>query len=245
MTGSCHGAGPARVLAAIGLCALFGMAQAVDAATLRILPVRIEMAADKQFCSLTISNDDATPATVQIRGFGWRKDANGVDQLDPVDGPVVNPSIVSIPGRASRLVRCSLPAHTGPREESYRLIIDELPTATTVPGTVRALLRISMPIFRAPPGAAPALRWSAAKVADGGWMLSLFNQGDRHVQVTGVTLRAAAGGDVVARVDRGFYLLAGGRIDLPVQPPGGRAVTTVQVETAQGPLTARPAASGQ
>ena len=76
-------------------------------------------------------------------------------------------------------------------------------------------------------------------------MLSLFNQGDRHVQVPGVTLRAAAGGDVVARVDRGYYRLAGGRIDLPVQPPGGRAVTTVQVETAQGPLTARPAASGQ
>lgn len=60
-----------------------------------------------------------------------------------------------------------------------------------------------------------------------------------------MTLRTAAGGDAIARVDRGFYLLAGGRIDLPVQPPDGRAVATVQVETTQGPLTARPAASGQ
>ena len=244
MTGSCH-AGPAGVLAAIGLCALCGTAPAVNAATLRILPVRIEMAAEKQFCSLTIANDDATPATVQIRGFGWRKDASGADQLDPADGPVVNPSILSIPGGASRLVRCSLPARSGPREESYRLIIDELPTATSAPGTVRALLRISMPLFRAPSAAAPLLRWSAAKVADGRWTLSLFNQGDRHVRVTAVNLRAAEGGGAIAHIDRGFYLLAGGRIDLPVEFPDGRAVAAVQVETTQGPLAASPAAAGQ
>ncbi|WP_082718683.1 MULTISPECIES: fimbrial biogenesis chaperone [unclassified Sphingobium] len=236
-----HGAGPGRDLAVMVGALFWGIAPSANAGALRILPVRIEMAAEKQFCSLTIANDDKAPATVQVRGFGWRKDANGIDLLDPDGGPVVNPSILSIPGGSSRLVRCSLPARSGSREESYRLIIDELPMATVAPGTVRTLLRISMPIFRAPSGAAPLLRWSVGKGADGRRTLILFNQGDRHVQVTAIDMTPAGAGGKVTRLDRGFYLLAGGRIDLPLESPDGDAISGVQVETATGPLAASTA----
>ncbi|MFC4594332.1 molecular chaperone [Sphingobium tyrosinilyticum] len=215
-----------------------------DAASLRILPVRIELAAEKQFCALTIANDDVNPATVQVRGFGWRKDGGGNDLLDPDTGPMVNPSIVSIPAGETRLIRCGLPPKSGSREESYRLVIDELPTSTAAPGTVRTLLRVSIPLFRAPSGAAPLLRWSVHMGAKGA-TLSLINQGDRHIQGTAVNLRLANGSTRAVKLDKGFYLLADGRIPLPIGPLDGSSIAGVEIETTRGALIASRASSDQ
>ncbi|WP_375197337.1 molecular chaperone [Sphingobium sp.] len=245
MTGKSHGARPGRGLARAGLCALLtaGTASA-DAASLRILPVRIEMAAEKQFCAFTVANDDANATTVQIRGFGWRKDEAGNDQLDPDAGPMLNPSIVSIAGGESRLIRCSLPARSGPHEESYRLIVDELPTGTAAAGTVRTLLRVSIPLFRGPSGTSPLLDWSIGRGAEGPALL-LANRGGRHIQALAVTLRFANGLSQALKLERGFYLLADGRIQLPLGPLEGRDVAGVEVETTEGKLIASRASSAR
>ncbi|WP_176590799.1 molecular chaperone [Sphingobium sp. EM0848] len=246
MTGNLYGSRPSRGLAAAGLCALLiAGTPPADAASLRILPVRIEMAAEKQFCALSIANDDANATTVQIRGFGWRKDETGNDQLDPDTGPMVNPSIVSIPSGGTRLIRCSLPAKARPREESYRLVIDELPTATAAPGTVRTLLRFSIPLFRVRSSASPLLSWSLGKGAGGQSKLILVNQGDRHAQAVAISLRFREGGRQAVKLDRSFYLLADGRIELPVGPLDGRSIMGVEVETTQGKLIASRASSEQ
>lgn len=229
-------------LAIAGMCAalLAGIAPA-DAAALRILPVRIEVAPDKQFCALSIANDDSNPTTVQIRGFGWTKDVDGRDQLDPDTGPSINPAIVSIPGGETRLIRCSLPVKKlGTREESYRLVIDELPTAAVAPGTVRSLLRISIPVFRTPPKAVAAVGWALVTGADGKSRLSLANQGARHAQILAVRLRAVAPGDEPVKLTQAFYLLAGGRIELPIESSGGGRIAGVELETVDGMLRAFP-----
>ena len=215
-----------------------------DAASLRILPVRIELAAEKQFCALTIANDDANPTTVQVRGFGWRKDSAGNDLLDAAAGPMVNPSIVSIPAGETRLIRCGLPPKSGSREESYRLVIDELPTSTAAPGTVRTLLRVSIPLFRAQSSAVPLLNWSVEKGANGP-ALSLVNRGDRHIQGTAVNLRLANGSRRAVKLDKGFYLLADGRILLPIETLDGSSIAGVEIETTRGALIASRASSDQ
>jgi fimbrial chaperone protein len=249
MTGKSHGdrpgPRPSRGLAGAGLCALLTAITAqADAASLRILPVRIEMAAEKQFCALTIANDDANATTVQIRGFGWRKDEAGNDQLDPDAGPMLNPSIVSIAGGETRLIRCSLPAKAGPHEESYRLIIDELPTAAPAAGTVRTLLRVSIPLFRTQPSAAPLLNWSIGRNAEGPALL-LANRGGRHIQAVAVNLRFASGLSRAMKLERGFYLLADGRLLLPLGPLDGSDIAGVEVETTEGKLTASRASSAR
>ncbi|KEQ52685.1 molecular chaperone [Sphingobium chlorophenolicum] len=235
MTGKGHGAGIFGILA-VGLCALLSAtATPAEAAALRVLPVRIELAADKQFCALTVANDDAAATTIQIRGYGWRKDGEGNDRLDPDAGPAVNPSIVSIPAGETRLIRCSLPAGGGGREESYRLVIDELPTGPVAPGMLRTLLRISIPLFRAPAGAAPMLDWAMVKGGGGQPRIAIANRGDRHVQVAGVSLYPSGSGKA-ATLERGFYLLAGGRIELPLETPA--AIARVEVQTTKGTLVA-------
>lgn len=227
------------VMAALSACALVQTGGAM-AGTLRIAPVRVEVAPKKQFCSLSLSNDGAEPAIVQIRGYGWTKDGDGNDLLDQRQGPAVNPSIVTIPTGETRLIRCSLPNRAGPVEESYRLIMDELPGANPAPGTVRTLLRISVPVFRAPAGAAPAMGWSVRGARDGTASLTLVNRGNRHAQIMAVTLRPDASRADPVRLARGFYLLAGGRITLPLPAPAAGGIAAVELETTQGRLAASP-----
>ena len=232
----------AALAAAMAGSCLWTLAPVADAnaGTLRIAPVRVEVAPTKQFCSLSLSNDGTEAENVQIRGYGWMKDGDGNDLLDRENGPAINPSIVSIPTGETRLIRCSLPDHAGPVEESYRLIIDELPAANPAPGTVKTLLRISIPVFRTPAGAAPAIDWSARTASDGTAILSLANHGNRHAQISAIILHPQAPQAAPVRLTKGFYLLAGGqaKLPLPPSPPGG--IAAVWLETTQGRLPASP-----
>lgn len=225
------------------LCASVALVLAgpVQAGALRILPVRVEVAPGKQFCALSLANDAPVPVTVQVRGYGWSKDADNADLLDPANGPLVNPAIVTIAAGESQLIRCSLPGTSGGREETYRLIVDERPTMAAPPGTIRALLRLSIPVFRAPAAAQPVLGWEVLKAPDGSRELVLTNSGGRHAQITAVTLRSRGGQTESVALASGFYLLAGGRVALPLAalPSGG--IGAVEVETAAGHLAAAPA----
>lgn len=227
------------------LCAcLTALANHANAGTLRILPVRIEVAQDKRFCALTIANDDPRPTTIQVRGFAWRRDSAGNDQLDPADGPSLNPSIVAIPAGEARLIRCSLPGQPGASEQSWRLIVDELPDLNPLPGVIQARLRISIPVFRAPPHAAPALDWSIRPAQGGGAHLVIGNHGDRHTQVTAINLRTRTPGAAPRRIVRAFYLLAKSSIDLALPDMPSDGIAAVELETTDGRLRASPTDPG-
>lgn len=215
-------------------------APAAIAGTLRVAPVRVEVAPNKQFCSLSLSNDGAEPATMQIRGYGWTRDRAGNDLLDQAGGPTVNPSIIAIPAGETRLVRCSLPNRPSAVEESYRLIIDELPGIDPAPGTVRTLLRISIPVFRAPGMAAPAIGWSVERNREGAGRLILSNRGNRHGQILAIILHSKTSKAEPVRMTRGFYLLAGGEAELPLPDGMADGLAAVEVETTGGRLSAMP-----
>lgn len=209
-----------------------------QAGSLRVMPVRVEVAAGRQFCSLTLGNDAARPMAVQVRGFAWTRDENGADTLDPANGPVVNPAITTIPPGGSRLVRCSLPATPSgsASEQQWRLIVDELPSTSSdsAPGTVQTLLRLSVPVFRTPEGAQPELAWSVTGSEEGGRALRIINSGKRRAQVLRVVVRLRDGREVP--FERGFYLLADGAVSLPLPAGTGASVASVVAETDLGSL---------
>lgn len=208
-------------------------------------PIRVDVAPDKRFCALNVANDSEGPVSVQVRGYRWSRDG-GTDKLEPAPGLTINPTIVTLGNGETGLIRCSLPPPEGAMEETWRLILDELHTSDTVsaPGEIRTLLRISVPVFRAPTGAGPELDWAERESETGeGRVLTIGNRGGRHVRVVGVDFTAASGQQV--HLDQGGYILAGGRLDVPL-PSSHAAITEVEVETDQGPLAVirRGAATG-
>lgn len=229
----------AAVLALVALPGALGAAPA-RAGSLSVMPVRVDVAAGRRFCSLTLGNDSAQPVTVQVRAFAWSREESGADILDPDNAFVLNPAIATIAPGASKLVRCSLPvaAPAVQAEQQWRLIVDQLPDPDfDVPGTVQTLLRISIPVFRAPDRAAPRLVASFA-----GKSLRLANVGTAHVKVLAVRLEGI-GGETVT-IERSFYLLAGGAQVLPVERlPGGAQAMHVRAEEGEFDVALDPAAA--
>lgn len=214
-------------LAATAAASALMLAPIAHAASLSVLPIRVEVAAGKQFCSLKIGNDGAEDVTVQVRGLRWYQREDGKDVLDETQPMATNPSIVTIPAGTKKLVRCSLPAQAGPAETTYRLIVSELPRQQEQPGTLQTLLQLSIPVFRAQPGSSPTLQWS---IADDGRLI-VTNTGLRHARVARLSLRLAAGESVEAPGN--FYLLAGASRVVGAPMPAG-AVTAVEALAEDG-----------
>ena len=208
------------------------------AGSLSVMPVRVEVAPDKQFCSLTIGNDGTEDVTVQVRGYRWRQQPDGTDILDDANSIVVNPSIVQIPAGAKKLIRCGLPPQTGSQENTFRLLVNELPRPAASPGTLQTLLQLSIPVFRAQPDARPMLSWS---LSDAG-LLVISNNGTRHARVMDLAVR---GGSMVepALGHRSFYLLAGASrtVDPGITPSAVIGVDIAAEDGAFIALDRRPA----
>jgi fimbrial chaperone protein len=226
---------PVLIAALLALVALSGAP--ARAGALSVMPVRVDVAAGRRFCSLTLGNGSDRPVTVQVRAFAWARAESGTDALDPEPGFVLNPAIATIAPGGSRLVRCSLPAAeaSAPAERQWRLIIDQLPDPDFAePGTVQTLLRISIPVFRTPAKAAPRLVATLA-----GKALRLANPGNAHVKVLALML-TGAGGDAVT-VERPFYLLAGGAQVVPLDRlPSGARTVQVRAEESEFDLPLGP-----
>lgn len=217
----------AAALAFVILLGAMGIGQA-RAGAISVMPVRVDVAVDRRFCSLTLGNDADRPVTVQVRGFAWTRDETGADILTPDPGFVVNPGIATIAPHASRLVRCSLPPtdSANPAERQWRLVVDELPDPNfSAPGVVQTLLRISVPVFRADASAKPRFTASLDK-----GVLRLANIGTAHVKVLSVVLE---GSGPAVPLDGTFYLLAGGSRTLsPPSVPLG--ATNIRVHAEEG-----------
>jgi len=196
------------------------------AATIAVVPIRIELNSAASFCSLHVSNHGQDRVAIQVRGFAWSQLPDGTDRLDPADIRV-NPSIMELGPGQRRLVRCSLPPHPGATESAYRLLLDEVPRANPALGTMQTVLRLSVPIFRKPTGAAPQLQWKAA----GAGTLELSNAGGMHAVVGKLIVsRAGLGPETI---ERGFYLLAGARRTIALAGDTAR-VTKVEAVAGSG-----------
>jgi fimbrial chaperone protein len=163
-------------------------------ASLQVSPVVLDVVAEgASATSLTLHNSGTKPIEAQVRVFRWSQ-AGGSDTLTETRDVVVSPPMMGLrPGAdyTVRVVRVSKAAVTG--EESYRLLVDELPDLQNqAPGTVALLIRQSLPVFfRSPDASAPSLVWTVIRT---GRRLSVrvANGGDRHARISRLKVRAGA-----------------------------------------------------
>ena len=127
----------------VNLCAVAGMAATtctLQAASLQVAPLLVEVPAPGATSSLTLRNEGAKALNAQVRVFRWTQ-ADGEDVLEPTDIVVASPPTAQLASRADylvRLVRASRGAVT--QEEAYRLIVDELPDAAREKSNVIQML---------------------------------------------------------------------------------------------------------
>lgn len=212
------------------------LAITASGSTLQISPVTIDLSPGENASGITPRNPGDSPLYGQVRVF--RSDqANGEDVLTPTTDLAASPPLIQIPAHTDqliRLVRAVPPTSSG--EQSYRLLIDELPAPDEpVANGVTIRLRYSVPVFLEPapnPGA-PTLSWHL--LHNGGqWVLRVDNSGSRRAQIAAVQLLDGTGHTY--EINKGLlgYALAGrGRqweVSLPADMPlGGTLKIRAQV----------------
>jgi fimbrial chaperone protein len=206
-----------RVMRQFGLFSLgiVGVAVAntpsAHAATLQISPVLVNFGAATNATGLTLINPSDAALYGQVRVFRWAQ-INGEDQLTPTEDLIASPPLIQVAGKADQLVRLvRRTTSSTPIEQSYRLLIDELPAPDeNNPGGVTIRLRYSVPVFVEPsqPNQQPVLTWQLEHSA-GHWVLNVLNTGVRHAQISAVTVLGTTG--TTYTISKGLlgYALAG------------------------------------
>jgi len=177
--------------AAVLLAAAFSPAKA---GSLQVEPVILDVTAPGAASTITLHNAGPTQINSQIRVFKWSL-VNGEEKLEPTDDVVASPPSVTLGPNAKNIVRVVRVTKTPVvGEESYRLLVDQLPDlAQQKNGAVNLLVRYSLPVFfGAADRKSPTLAWSVAVKGDK-LTLAAHNTGDRRLRLSSLTIKDAQG----------------------------------------------------
>ncbi|MDH0616515.1 MULTISPECIES: molecular chaperone [unclassified Agrobacterium] len=217
-----------------------------QAASLRVAPVLLDIKAPTAASSLRIWNDAKTPINVQVRIFRWTQQ-NGQDVYTAAQDVVASPPMTQLKGGAENLIRIVRLSKAPLRaEESYRVIVDELPPAgKPQSGTVNLVVRHSIPVFFSPASTGDAQPVWKVTPQGKGYRVSVSNAGDRRIRIANLML--SGGGQPIAR-QQGLvgYVLGKSAASFLVPATGGRAGGTLKIsaDSEGGPVNATARVSG-
>lgn len=243
---------PSRRLWAAGLAlsaaCTAGFVQA--ASSVLIWPIDPVLEADQQASALWLENRGTETANLQIRVFAWSQ--SGFDEQYQSQRDVIgSPPVAKIEPGQKQLVRLTRTKEVPPGQElAYRIIIDEIPSATPVAtppdgktaAAIRFQMRYSVPLFAYGPGlwskvdgtrdrdpksaGKPDLSWKRVTVSGRNYV-EMHNKGAVHARLTDATFKQ--GGQPRPLVEGLMgYVLPGATMRWPV-PEGLPADQPLQV----------------
>jgi len=183
---------PSASLALLPLVVLLS-ATAAQAASLRLTPVLIEVGNTNRTAVVTLRNEGPAPITIQNRIFRWGQ-SRSKEELEPTRAVVASPPITTLAPGAEGVIRIvRIAPQPVNSEESYRLIVDQLPVrrmAST--GTIHMLVRHSVPVFfsAATVSPPPVLKWSVSR-GPKGYEVAATNGGQVRVRISDVEMDGA------------------------------------------------------
>ncbi len=193
--------------AAVVLSGLLALCGSAVAATLQVSPVLIDVPAPGAAATVTVANLSEDAVVAQVRVFKWVQE-NGADKLVETKDVVVSPPIVKLKPNTKSVLRVVRRAKTAPQgEESYRLVIDQVPEKKRRPGTgITFAVRYSIPVFfggleneNAP------LIWEVASKG-GQTIVSATNAGSRRVRLADLKVKTGSGSMTIGKGLAGYVL---------------------------------------
>jgi fimbrial chaperone protein len=106
--------------------------QLAHGANLQISPVSISFQPGQNAAGIQLQNNGDTPLYGQVRVYAWDQ-RNGVDDLTPTTQLVASPPVIEVAPNSTQTIRlvrrpgAQGAAAAGAAEQTYRILIDELP----------------------------------------------------------------------------------------------------------------------
>ncbi len=229
-----------RALSVLCLAAFAVTAEA--ASSVMIWPLNLAIEAPERAAALWLENTGSDPIDLQVRVLAWDQ-AEGVDRYRSQIDVVGTPPFARVePGRR-QLIRLTMGRPASPAHEiAYRVLIDEIPTASRSSATniaergtasgaaLKFLMRYSLPLFvypgggdsntpasarRVDPPLASGLSWRASE-RDGRWFLHVRNDDAVHARLSQVRVSRPSDQGVVIADGLLGYVLPGAETRWPL-----------------------------
>ncbi|ABI62226.2 Chaperone protein ecpD [Granulibacter bethesdensis CGDNIH1] len=169
------------------LFCLLTVSSKIYAQGISITPVSISLASGQMTSMVTLTNSGDADLSFQVRSFKWDSSPEAPYHLTPTDQLLVSPPLGTIPPHNSQIIRIVLRRAATTTENSYRILIDQIPAPGTA-GIVNVAIRLSIPLFAAPPSpVSPHLQWSIERSTAGTFLIA-FNTGGKHLKIYDVSL---------------------------------------------------------
>lgn len=213
-----------------------------NAASLRVAPVILDLRAPQAASTIRVWNDAPRTIHVQVRVFRWGQE-NGEDTYTPTSDVAASPPIIALRPGGENLIRIVRTSKRSIRaEESYRIIVDELPENTARQASVvRLVVRHSVPVFFTSVDSAPAAASWTIEPKRGGYLVTAHNSGVQRLRVSNLVVTSQ--GKTLARRDGLVgYVLGGSSVAWFVPAKGGgrvsRGAVTISADSEGGRLNA-------
>lgn len=229
------------------LCLSLSAPTLARAASLQVAPTMLELLPGQEAEALWISNSGTEPVQVQVRLFRWTQ-SGGADDLQPTQALLVSPPMQELAAGQRQLIRVMRAgAETPDTQQSYRIIVDEVPAFDPDRTGMQFVLRYSIPVFLQPEGPAPQPRLLAQVIGDDDGMawIQVSNHGDGYAQLADLA-HGAPERPLVVRAGLVGYVLPGQTMQWSLEHPPTRFLESgfsarINGESEQTPLPAAPA----
>jgi fimbrial chaperone protein len=170
------------------------------AAGLQVAPALVEIPGNSG--TMWLTNENTRILRAQVRIYRWVQE-NNEDKLIETEDLIASPPFIEVPNDKRQVVRLvrfgaqQAAASDGPCEQSFRVIVDELPDFTEEESRagMNYVLRYSVPVFLQNPKCKASEARLAWKLMVSGDLvfLEIANGGDKRAQLANVRLIGADG----------------------------------------------------
>ena len=235
---------------ATGLAALPAAASDIG-----VSPVAVHLDKTNDRSTVNVVNNGTEPVVMQAEMIQWKRVGPQQDEDGPTVDMIVNPAVFTVGPGQTQVVRVGMRKAAQPTQEgTYRIVLREVPTPpkegeVRIAGQVRVLMALRVPVYVAPLNVVKAPRFAAIREADGTVVASLQNEGNVHVRVGRLRVRADGDPTAVPSADQAVaeVVFPGEtrkfRVPDKVAKPGDKL--TLEIATDQGPYEVAVALAGK
>ena len=217
-------------------------ASPASAGSFRVNPVNLSIAPDRSTTSLSLANNGSKEVSVRVLTYRWTQ-VDGKDVYGETTNVIASPPIFTLAPGQTQLVRVGLKQRRS--GEAYRVVFEEIPSASSSGTVVQEVLRLDLPLFVDAPAGKPIVDWQAWRDAAGEVTLEASNSGTRQQKILAIDLDGQAGEDVVLTREMGVVLpasarrwalgkrpdlAAGSAVTLKIRTPSGEVQRQVVVQ---------------
>ena len=202
----------------------------VFAAEFQVQPTTMELGGKVKSGVFSVINNGNEKIDFQVSLKEWNQDEKGKDVLADTNDIVFFPKIMSVEPNSQRAVRIGLKAPPSAREKTYRLFVQEIPTAKKtqdvevkkdIKAGVSIAFRFSMPIFVKPLKPQESFVFDRIEMSKGVVTANVKNTGNVHIKTRAIKFsgKDAEGKEIFSKEVAGWYILNGLSIPYEAEIP--------------------------